>query len=319
MVEDAHQGRGIGSVLLEHLAEAARENGITRFVAEVLPQNGGMLRVFSDFGYQVQRQYADGVVHLSFPIAPTEKSREVQESREHRTEARSIARLLQPARGRGLRRQRQRPGHRRGHPRATCATAVTPAPIVPVHRGADRVAGLPAYRSAADAGVAVDLALIAVPPDGVAEAVPDAAAAGAGGLVVVSAGFAEAGPRGRGRAARADRDGPRGGHAGGRPELPGDRQHRSGGTAERHARAAAAGGRPGRASSASPARSGWPCWPRRTAAGWACPASCRRATAPTSPATTCCSTGRTTRAPTRCCSTWRRSATRASSPGWPAG
>jgi GNAT superfamily N-acetyltransferase len=52
VVEDAHQGRGIGSVLLEHLADAARENGITRFVAEVLPENGGMLRVFSDFGYR---------------------------------------------------------------------------------------------------------------------------------------------------------------------------------------------------------------------------------------------------------------------------
>ncbi len=40
VVEDAHQGRGIGSVLLEHLAEAARDAGITRFVAEVLPENG---------------------------------------------------------------------------------------------------------------------------------------------------------------------------------------------------------------------------------------------------------------------------------------
>src|SRR3712207_6239126 len=96
VVEDAHQGRGIGSVLMEYLAAAATEVGITRFVAEVLPVNAAMLRVFSDFGYQVQRQYADGVVHLMFPIAPTERSREVQESREHRTEARSIARLLGP-------------------------------------------------------------------------------------------------------------------------------------------------------------------------------------------------------------------------------
>jgi acyl-CoA synthetase (NDP forming) len=68
--------------------------------------------------------------------------------------------------------------------------------VVPVHRRADRVAGLPAYRSAADAGVPIDLALVAVPPDGVAAAVADAAAAGAGGIVVVSAGFAEAGPEG---------------------------------------------------------------------------------------------------------------------------
>ena len=195
VVEDAHQGRGIGSVLLEHLAAAARENGITRFVAEVLPQNGGMLRVFSDFGYQVQREYADGVVHLSFPIAPTERSREVQESREQRTEARSIARLLSPravavygasASGQGIGAAMLAHIRDGGYSGA----------IVPVHRRADRVAGLPAYRSAAQAGAAVDLALIAVPPEGVAEAVADAAAAGAGGLVVVSAGFAEAGPDG---------------------------------------------------------------------------------------------------------------------------
>ena len=195
VVEDAHQGRGIGSVLLEHLAAAAREHGITRFVAEVLPQNSGMLRVFSDFGYQVQREYADGVVHLSFPIAPTEKSREVQESREHSTEARSIARLLSPravavygasASGQGV----------GAAILANLRDGGYPGEIVPVHRRAERVAGLPAYRSAVQAGAAVDLALIAVPPEGVADAVADAAAAGAGGLVVVSAGFAEAGPDG---------------------------------------------------------------------------------------------------------------------------
>ena len=152
VVEDAHQGRGIGSVLLEHLAEAARENGITRFVAEVLPQNGGMLRVFSDFGYQVQRKYADGVVHLSFPIAPTEQSREVQESREQRTEARSIARLLSPrgvavygasASGQGI------GAAMLGHLRDGGYTGA----VVPVHPSADRVAGLPAYPSASDARV----------------------------------------------------------------------------------------------------------------------------------------------------------------------
>ncbi|NMO54147.1 GNAT family N-acetyltransferase [Actinoplanes sp. TBRC 11911] len=195
VVEDAYQGRGIGSVLLEHLAEKAREHGMSRFVAEVLPENRGMLRVFSDFGYQVQRTYADGVVHLSFPIAPTERSRQVQESREHVTEARSIARLLAPravavygasASGQGI------GAAMLGHLRDGGYTGT----IVPVHRRASRVAGLEAYRSAADAGVTVDLALIAVPPEGVADALADAAASGAGGVVVVSAGFAEAGAKG---------------------------------------------------------------------------------------------------------------------------
>ncbi|MBG0559975.1 bifunctional acetate--CoA ligase family protein/GNAT family N-acetyltransferase [Actinoplanes aureus] len=195
VVEDALQGRGIGSVLLEHLAEAAREHGITRFVAEVLPENSGMLRVFGDSGYQVQRRYADGVVHLSFPIAPTEKSREVQESREHLTEARSIARLLAPrgiaiygasATGHGI------GAAMLGNLRDGGYTGA----VVPVHPTADRVAGLTAYRTAADAEVPIDLALIAVPAAAVPEAGADAARAGASGVVVVSTGFAEAGAEG---------------------------------------------------------------------------------------------------------------------------
>lgn len=42
-VSDSHQGRGLGSILLEHLAAAARENGIRRFSAEVLPENRKMI------------------------------------------------------------------------------------------------------------------------------------------------------------------------------------------------------------------------------------------------------------------------------------
>ncbi|WP_329007973.1 GNAT family N-acetyltransferase [Micromonospora rifamycinica] len=195
VVEDAHQGRGIGPVLLEHLADAARRAGIGHFVAEVLPTNGAMLRVFADFGYQVQRQFADGVVHLTFPIAPTEATLAVQRGREHRTEARSIARLLAPrgvavygasATGQGVGAAvlgHLRDGGYRGA-------------IVPVHPGAPTVAGLPAYPSAADAAVDVDLAVVAVPPDATPTVVADAAAAGVHGLVVISAGFAEAGPAG---------------------------------------------------------------------------------------------------------------------------
>ncbi|WP_433532087.1 GNAT family N-acetyltransferase [Micromonospora sp. CA-263727] len=195
VVEDAYQGRGIGSVLMEHLADAARRVGIVNFVAEVLPANGQMLRVFADFGYQIQRQFADGVVHLSFPIAPTEATLEVQRGREHRTEARSIARLLAPrgvavygasATGQGV------GAAVLGHLRDGGFTGA----VVPVHPTAARVAGLPAYPSAADAGLPVDLAVVAVPPPSASEVVADAAAAGVHGLVVISAGFAEAGVEG---------------------------------------------------------------------------------------------------------------------------
>ena len=56
LVEDSQQGRGLGSILLEHLAAAAQERGIRRFTAEVLSQNTKMLRVFMDAGYTVHRR-----------------------------------------------------------------------------------------------------------------------------------------------------------------------------------------------------------------------------------------------------------------------
>ena len=72
LVEDSQQGRGLGSILLEHLAAAAQERGVRRFTAEVLSQNTKMLRVFMDAGYTVHREYDSGVVELVFDIAPTD-------------------------------------------------------------------------------------------------------------------------------------------------------------------------------------------------------------------------------------------------------
>jgi acyl-CoA synthetase (NDP forming)/RimJ/RimL family protein N-acetyltransferase len=195
VVEDAHQGRGLGSVLIEHLAAAAREENITRFVAEVLPINSTMLRVFADAGYSVEREYADGVVHLSFPIAPTPESLAVQWRREQRSAAASIARLLNPravavygasSRGAGVGAALLR------HLRAGGFAGE----IVPVHPSASTVDGLPAYPSLTVAPADVDLAVVAVPADSVGDVVADCAAAKVHGLVVVSAGFAEAGPQG---------------------------------------------------------------------------------------------------------------------------
>ena len=103
LVEDAHQGRGIAQLLLEHLAEAARERGITKFTAEVLPQNRAMAQVFADAGYRVSKGIEDGVLMVEFPILPTDTSVGVMERREHRAERASISRLLTPRAPRGAR------------------------------------------------------------------------------------------------------------------------------------------------------------------------------------------------------------------------
>src|SRR5919198_894644 len=60
VVQDDHQSRGLGSILLEHLAAAARERGLTRFVADVLAENAQMIRVFTDAGYRVTRAFEEG-------------------------------------------------------------------------------------------------------------------------------------------------------------------------------------------------------------------------------------------------------------------
>ncbi len=96
-VRDDHQGRGLGSVLLEHLAAAARERGVDRFVAEVLPGNRKMLGTFAVAGYTVAQEMEEGVVRLAFDIEPTDAMRAVARSREQRAEAKSIARLFRPS------------------------------------------------------------------------------------------------------------------------------------------------------------------------------------------------------------------------------
>ena len=73
-VLDKHQGRGIGTLLLEHLARIARTRGVEHFDADVLSDNQQMLSVFQQSGFRVHRETQQGVVHLIFPTAETGES-----------------------------------------------------------------------------------------------------------------------------------------------------------------------------------------------------------------------------------------------------
>ncbi len=75
LVRDDHQGHGLGSALFRHLVDAARDRGFTRFVAEVLPQNGRMMTTFAHSGLPVQRHYEDGVVRLDIELSSTSDAR----------------------------------------------------------------------------------------------------------------------------------------------------------------------------------------------------------------------------------------------------
>lgn len=194
-IADAHQGRGIGSILLEHLAAAAHENGIRKFTAEVLPENRKMLMVFSDAGYDVKRHFDDGVVSLEFNIDPTEKSRAVMESREHRAEARSVRELLAPSSVAviGASRKWGTVGYQllehiiEGGFHGT-VYAINPEAL--------ELAGMMSYGKLSEVPEPVQLAIVAVPYEEVPGVVADCAAAGVKGVVIASAGFADDGERG---------------------------------------------------------------------------------------------------------------------------
>jgi acyl-CoA synthetase (NDP forming)/RimJ/RimL family protein N-acetyltransferase len=198
VVRDAHQGRGLGSVLLEHVAAAARERGLRRFVAEVLPHNRRMLGVFVEAGYSVARRVEDGVVRLTFDVAENETSLGVMQAREHRAEARSIERLLTPSSVAVV--GASRDVHTIGQTvlRNLLAGGFE-GPVHAVNPYADEVAGVPAYPSLTDVPGPVDLAVVAVPAEAVGDVVRQAADKGVHGLVVMSTGFAESGGEGRRR------------------------------------------------------------------------------------------------------------------------
>ncbi|NJQ04478.1 bifunctional acetate--CoA ligase family protein/GNAT family N-acetyltransferase [Streptomyces lonarensis] len=189
LVEDAHQGRGLASSLLEHIAACARERGIRRFAAEVLPANNKMIKVFTDAGYSQRRSFADGSVHLTLDLEPTAASLEVMQAREQRAEARSVGRLLAPASvavvGVG-----RRPG---GAGRTVVErlreggfTGTVHAVNNALPEDATELGGAPAHRRIADIPEPVDLAVLAVPADQLPGVVGECGEHGVRGLVVLA-------------------------------------------------------------------------------------------------------------------------------------
>jgi acyl-CoA synthetase (NDP forming)/GNAT superfamily N-acetyltransferase len=194
-VDDAHQGRGVGTVLLEHLAAVAADRGLTRFVADTLPTNSKMLGVFRSAGFSDERHFADGVVRVEFPIQPTPVSVAMAHDRERKAAAASVRRLLQPRSVAVVGAGRAPMGI--GHEvfRNLLRSGFT-GPVYPVNTAATSVASVRSYPTLSAIPDAVDLVVIAVPAPEVPAVVDECGAKGVTGLIVLSGGFADAGPAG---------------------------------------------------------------------------------------------------------------------------
>ena len=194
-ISDHHQGKGIGSVMLEHLAAIGQELGIHKFTAEVLPQNRKMLMVFKEAGYELSHHLEDGVVAVSFDIEPTEQSKAVQLAREHRAESRSMRPILFPERVAFIGASRREKSIGALVMRHILGGGFR-GELYPIHPEAEEIQGLTAYRSVRDAPGSVDLAIVVVPAAQTIQVVKDCGRAGVKALLVLSSGFAEAGEEG---------------------------------------------------------------------------------------------------------------------------
>lgn len=189
-IDDAHHGRGMATVLLEYLAVAAREAGISGFTASVLPQNRKMLGVFTAAGFTSRSHYEDGVVEVELGIEPTPEALAAIEARASKSEARSVKRILAPTSIAvvGASRAPGTIGHqvfeqlvRRGFE----------GPVYPVNQEATYVASVRAWHSVLDVPGELDLVVICVPADQVLRVVEECAVKRVQGLIVLSSGFAD--------------------------------------------------------------------------------------------------------------------------------
>jgi acyl-CoA synthetase (NDP forming)/GNAT superfamily N-acetyltransferase len=196
LVADVAHGLGFGTLLLEHLAAAARDRGIRRFTAEVLSDNGAMAAVFRDAGFDQSKTMSGGVTSLELDTAATERAVAAADRRECAAERRSLQPVLHPRSVAivGVRRDGSGIGH--GVLAAVVANGFA-GEVYVVHPADLALDGCTVVPDLASIGHPVDVVVIAVPAARVLDVGRQAAAVGAGALVVVSSGFGELGDEGR--------------------------------------------------------------------------------------------------------------------------
>ncbi|HEX9976045.1 MAG TPA: GNAT family N-acetyltransferase, partial [Dehalococcoidales bacterium] len=194
-IDDAYQGKGIGTRLVEWLVHIAREKGIHTFEADVLGENRAMMAVFRDYGFHVSSSLEAGTYHVVFPISPTSRVLKKEEDRERLATVASLRYIL--------------------HPRSVAVIGASRKPgtigqlllqclmhngfwgtVYPVNPSAEAVISVRAYPSVLDIPGEVDLAIVAVPAPIVAKVAGECGHKGVRALVVISDGFEERGPEG---------------------------------------------------------------------------------------------------------------------------
>ena len=189
VADDMHH-RGVGTLLLEHLASLARSRGIRSFRADTLAENTPMLRVFADAGLPVKQRFANGVMDVTMPLDLGDHYLDVVTERERHADVTSLEPLLRPGSvavvgaGRGA----SSPGG--AIVRSLSSSGFTGALYaVNPHAAGRDLHGVRCYESIAELPQVPELAVIAVPAAAVPQAAADCARQGVAALVVITSGL----------------------------------------------------------------------------------------------------------------------------------
>ncbi|WDL97482.1 GNAT family N-acetyltransferase [Alicyclobacillus sp. ALC3] len=192
LVEDTLQGRGVGTLLLEHLAEHAYRHGYRQFVARVLSDNQKMIRMFATSGYEFATARHGTEVEFVLPLTQTERQQAMQAAREKLATVTSLLPFLQP---RTVAVVAADPGARNlrdtllAHLRSSWYTGRVFSARSESCKG-DATATLAALSEP------VDLAVLVGTPERILHLVDECSVAHVRGVVIASPGFAEHGQTG---------------------------------------------------------------------------------------------------------------------------
>jgi len=188
-VADAWHHRGVATLLIEHLAHAARAAGIRFFEADALAENSAMHKVFTDLGMRVERHVRGAEVRV---VVRLEENAEDYlagvDERGRNADVASLTPLLEP-RSIAVVGASQRTGSvgqtillkiRRGE---YCGI------VWAVNPRADSIAGTPCYPSVGQLPAVPDLAVLAVPAAQVPAVAQECGEAGVRALVVLTSGL----------------------------------------------------------------------------------------------------------------------------------
>ncbi|MCS7296589.1 MAG: GNAT family N-acetyltransferase, partial [Chloroflexota bacterium] len=197
-VSDRLQGRGLGTLLLAHLAQVAAAHGIATFEGVMLPENYRMLDVLEQSGFPLQLRPTQDEIAFTMPTSFSPEAVERFERREQLAAIAALEAILRPRSVAVIGASRER-GTVAGELFHNLLEYGFQGPVYPVNRNARVVQSVLAYPSVDDLPEAVDLAVIAVPAANVPEVAEACGRRGVRAIVVISSGFAEAGPEGRRR------------------------------------------------------------------------------------------------------------------------